>query len=222
MQTKNIALFGATGLIGSLSLQILEKSPDIGKIYVYTRRTLPFATGPKTEIIITDLTNIDSLTHAITSSPELDVALCAIGTTIKKAKNKHEFYKIDHDLVLNIAKVCKQKGIENFGYISSLGANEKSPIYYLQVKGETENDLEKIEFKNLFILRPSLLIGKRNEKRLAEEMMAKILPLFNVFFKGALKKYYPSNADNIAKFFTNKAIANENGHRIYLSDEMIP
>ena len=49
-----------------------------------------------------------------------------------------------------------------------MNSNSKSKKFYSRVKGLLEESLEKIGFEEFHILRPSLLLGKRNEARPAE------------------------------------------------------
>tara|TARA_E500000331_G_C16639196_1_gene447738 strand:- start:168 stop:434 length:267 start_codon:yes stop_codon:yes gene_type:complete len=76
--------------------------------------------------------------------------------------------KIDHDLPLKISKIAKQEGCKTMILIYSMGANDKTNIYYYHVKGSLEVSLEEICFEEFHILRPSLLLGKRTEARLGE------------------------------------------------------
>jgi hypothetical protein len=51
---------------------------------------------------------------------------------------------------------------------------------------------------NTYILRPSLILGERNEKRLGESLGAILLKITNVILTGRLKKYRAIEADCIA------------------------
>ena len=95
---------------------------------------------------------------------------CCLGTTMRSAKTKDRFYKIDHDYVLQTAGIAKMNGIENICLISSMGANSQSMIYYNRVKGIIENDISNLGFDCCTIIRPSMLLGKRKEVRLAENI----------------------------------------------------
>ena len=95
---------------------------------------------------------------------------CSIGTTIKKAGSKDNFYSIDHDLVYQIALAAKEHGAKQFLFVSALGADAKSGVFYNKVKGEIEELLKTIGFDYLGIFRPSLLLGDRKETRFGEEL----------------------------------------------------
>ena len=55
--------------------------------------------------------------------------------------------------------------IISFVYISSGFADPKNSGAYLRYKGEVEEELKKLNFTKLGIMRPSFLLGNRKEKR---------------------------------------------------------
>lgn len=57
------------------------------------------------------------------------------------------------------AALCRKAGTPVFGLVSSLGADANSRVFYLKVKGQTEQDLVSLKFTSLLLIRPSLLIG---------------------------------------------------------------
>ena len=82
-----------------------------------------------------------------TGKPDFDI-LIEIFTTLEHLKE--------------ISKIAKEEGCRKMILISSMGANSKSNIFYISVKGLLEEALEEIEFEEFHILRPSILLGKRS------------------------------------------------------------
>lgn len=165
MKNKTATLIGATGLIGSHLLDLLQKDSEFSQIKVLVRRPMTF-TNPVIKAVVIDFSNLESFKLGINES---DVVFCAIGTTNKKMNgNKNEYRKIDYDIPLNAAKLGLETGCDKFVFVSSLGANSKSTNFYLKLKGETEDALSNLNISSLLIFRPSLLIGKRKEFRLVE------------------------------------------------------
>ena len=66
---------------------------------------------------------------------------------------------------VTIGKICSDNNVQNFTYISSLGASSKKTNLYLKNKGMAEEELRKLNFKKFIVIRPSFLIGKRIEER---------------------------------------------------------
>ena len=81
-------------------------------------------------------------------------AFSSLGTTIKQAGSQEKFYAVDHDLVVEFARWAKKLGAVKFLYVSAMGADAKSSIFYNKVKGETEEDLKTFQFDCLELFRP--------------------------------------------------------------------
>jgi uncharacterized protein YbjT (DUF2867 family) len=93
-----------------------------------------------------------------------NIIFSTIGTSQSEVNGDNEAYrKIDFNIPLAIAKICKKKNIEKFLFISSAGASLKSNSFYLKLKGELKNELIALNLESLSIFRPSLLLGKRKK-----------------------------------------------------------
>lgn len=160
-----VALLGSTGLVGSALLDHCLHEVSISKIYLITRRPLAL-TNPKIEyILISDLSELTSL------KIEAHHFFCAIGTTIKTAKTKEAFLKVDYQSVVDFAHICQKNSSSTFSLISARGANPQSSLFYNRTKGLVENEVQKIlKDHKVFIFRPGLLLGNRSEKRFLEEV----------------------------------------------------
>lgn len=188
---KTSIVIGATGLIGSKLHDILGITADHDKIHLVSR-SKPENMSEKSVHI-----PIENGNYSIPSG--INNAFCCLGTTMKKAGSKEAFLKVDLDMVINFAKKAKAAGIDRFAVVSSIGANPKSNNFYLRTKGQVEEELKKIGFERLVIVRPSLLLGKRKEKRLGEDIGKLIYNVFKFLFIGPLKKYRGIMDEDVAK-----------------------
>jgi hypothetical protein len=145
-----------------------------------------------------------SLLKALKETSTSYVAFCALGTTIKKAGSKESFYRVDHDFVIDFARMALRMGVKRFLYVSAFGADAQSSIFYNKVKGEVENDLKRMDFDYVGIFQPSLLLGERNERRLGEEIGKVVMKAITFF--GLLKKYKPVYGHQVAKAMVEKAL----------------
>src|SRR5947207_3372406 len=84
---------------------------------------------------------------------------------LRKARSNEAFYKVDYDLVVQLAEIAASNGVKKFIVVSSIGANASSSNFYLRTKGEMENAIQKLPFEAIRIVRPSILTGKRKEFR---------------------------------------------------------
>lgn len=186
-------LIGATGLIGSHLLELLLEDEYFDSVRILIRRPMEF-THPKLEKKLVDFSDMESFRLALEES---DVVFCSIGTTQKKVKGDKDAYrKIDYDITVNAARFCKLNGCETFVFVSTVGANSKSNNFYLKLKGEIEEAVKTVGLTNVYIMQPSLLLGKRKESRFGEKIAQWIIPLLS-FVTPA--KYKPVKATYVAK-----------------------
>jgi uncharacterized protein YbjT (DUF2867 family) len=155
---------GSTGLIGSQLLEILLSDSYYDKVIAPTRKPLDIQHPKLTNPVI----SFDKLSEH-SNELKADDFYCCLGTTIKKARSKEAFRKVDFEYPLTFAQMAKENGSENFLLVSALGANKDSSIFYNKVKGETEEAIAAVGIKSVHILRPSLLIGPRKEHRSGED-----------------------------------------------------
>jgi uncharacterized protein YbjT (DUF2867 family) len=178
---KTAIIAGTSGLVGSALLPMLLERGDYEKVISLGRKTLAI-THPKLQQLQVDFNDLESL------ALKADDVFCCLGTTIKVAKTRERFYEVDHDYPLNLAKAAKNQGAQGFYLISAVSADEHSRIFYSRVKWKLENDLIALGFNKLVIVRPSMLLGNRQEFRLAEYIskyaMMFLAPIIPAKYKG--------------------------------------
>ena len=210
---QNIVLAGSTGLIGQSVIKQLDHFDC--KATLLSRRPLNSASAHHS-VLITDFSSIN-LPQA---ESERDAVLCALGTTIKTAGSKEAFAAIDFELVKRLAVEAKHRGYQHFIVISSLGTTPNSKNFYLQTKAEMEAALGEVGFKSLAILRPSLLLGDRQEFRLGEKAAEVVSNLVRPIFKGKLSRYQPIHADLVARAMLTLALSSGEGIQVFESEEI--
>ena len=191
---KTALILGSTGLIGSLLLDKLLKHSNYSKVIMVVRKPQQI-NHPKLVEIVTDFNSQINLDDIET----IDSIFSCLGTTRKKTPDLNAYRKIEIDIPVQFAQLGNKKGLTKFHYISSVGAIATTSNFYLKMKGEAEKALLHENVKQLFLYRPSLLIGNRVEYRLAENISAKILPLFNPFLVGNLSKYKSIESEKVAQ-----------------------
>lgn len=209
---KKIILFGATGLIGNELLKLLLSNTGY-QVTAFRRHPIVADRQPTTFVNeVIQFENLEEQSSRISG----DVVICCLGTTIKKAKTKENFRKVDHDLVLKVASIAAANGVKSFMVISSIGADPTSRNFYLKTKGEMERDIQALAFERIWILRPSMLTGNRKEFRLGEKTGIALAKVMNPLLIGPLKKYRPIAAETVAKAML--ALLNtEHDQKIYSS-----
>ena len=192
MQQWTALVAGGTGLVGRSLAERLSVAGDVGMAVSLVRRNSG-AKLPKFREFKTDFDRLRLL-------PDLRprAAFCCLGTTIRTAGSQEAFRRVDHHYVLAFARAAREAGAETFCVVSSVGADAASGNFYLSTKGEMERDLEALGFPALHVMRPSLLLGKRTEKRPAERLGMLGGRLVAPLLLGTLRRYRPIQADTVA------------------------
>lgn len=193
MGMRAAIVVGATGLTGTSLVEQLCENDEYVSVLVIARRK-PVFTHPKLEVKIRDFDTLEE--KDIEFAHEL---YCCLGTTIKKAGSREMFEKVDFEYPLAIASLAKKRGIPHMLVITAMGANESSPFYYNRVKGKLEHDLIELGLQRLSIIRPSLLVGDREEFRLGEKAGEKVLKAAKPLLVGPLKRSRAIDASQVAK-----------------------
>ena len=212
---KTALIFGATGLVGSHLLNLLISNNNYSKIKLFVRSSIEL-NDPKIEIIQTDFKNLENHREDIKGD---DCFFC-IGTTRKNTPDKDKYIEVEYNLPLEVARIAKLNFINNFIYISSLGANSNASSLYLKNKGQAEQELIKLNFSNLSIFRPSILLGNRKENRVGEKIGIFAMKTLSPLMLGNMKKYKPIKVENVAKAMI-KVIQRDYKKNIFESDEIM-
>lgn len=190
--SKKAILIGATGLVGSHVLQLLLSDERYESVKVFHRRSTGISHTKLQEHII-DFDYPGKWNHLIKG----DHLFSALGTTIKKAGSKEAQYKIDFTYQYEVVKAASINNVQCFALVSSLGADSNSGSFYPRIKGELDEAVQKLDFEDRLIVRPSFLDGDRNEFRLGERIGIAVAKV--VCKLPGLKKYHPVKAETVAK-----------------------
>lgn len=206
-------LVGGTGLTGGFVLNNLLENSSFTKVNLLSRRSL-YREHEKLEEFLVDF----SLLNPSSIAFKVDVVFCCLGTTIDKAGSKENFRLVDFEYITQVARIAKLNGVKQFVLLSSVGADSKSAIFYLQVKGETEDFIKRLAFNSLHIFRPSLLLGERRENRWKEKIGSTLNAALGFALTGGLKKYRGIEASTVAKAMVHVSTQNLIGQFIYEAD----
>lgn len=171
---KTVWVVGATGLVGRETVSRLLADPTFSRVVAIVR-TRSGIKAPRFEEKLVDFSGLE---QALAGS-EVDVAICCLGTTIKRAGSPERFREVDYDYAMAFARAALAAHVQHLLVVTAIGANARSKARYNRVKGELEQSLAKLSVPQLTIVRPSLLIGERAEVRIGERLLApfsRILP----------------------------------------------
>ena len=211
---KTALLFGSSGLVGGHLLNELIQNDNYSKIKLFVR-SVPEISNPKIEIIKTDFNNLKNHKEDIKGD---DCFFC-IGTTKQNSPNKNEYRRVELEVPKQVAQIAKSNSVNSFFFVSSGYADSKSSGDYLKFKGEVEEELKRLDFSKLGIMRPSFILGDRKEKRVGEKIGIFLFKLLSPLLLGPLKKMRPIHSKTVAKAMTRAA--NENLEKnIFESNEI--
>lgn len=193
-------VLGATGLVGQQLLVQLQQDKRYHKITCLVRREMAVPVTPgdknKVETVIDDYENLADYKALFTAE---HIYVC-LGTTLKSAGSKEAFRRVDFDYVYTAAQLAATQQAKSFVWISTVGANSRSGRFYLKVKGQLEDAIFAIsELNHAAVVRPSLLLGQRNELRPGEQLGIVLGRLLAPLMLGPLHKYRPIKAANVAR-----------------------
>lgn len=211
--TKSIhkaVVIGATGLVGRKLVNQLNLLTDCEQIVVFVRREdQQLKQLHKVEqIVVEDFLMLN----------DQDVSGCShafscLGTTIKKAGSKERFYNIDFEINAHFADLFEATDT-HFVLVSAEGANPNSAFFYNQVKGKLELHLQQSALARISILRPSLLLGEREESRTLEDLSQNVFKRVSQFLPKSFK-YKPVTAEQVAHTMVEVAQSQTEKFKIY-------
>ena len=180
-----LLLAGGTGLVGR---SIIELAKDrLISITTVGRRI----TGEVENELVVDFADLPIL-------PSADTAICTLGTTMRDAGSNSAFKAVDFDAVMAFARAAKQSGVRHFLVVTAVGADTGSRAFYSRIKGAVEIELTTIGFDRLDILRPGLLLGQRQSRRLVEQVLQDLSPAIALITRGPWARYASISAEQLA------------------------
>jgi uncharacterized protein YbjT (DUF2867 family) len=190
---RSALVLGATGLIGGHCVDLLLADPGSSRARVLVRRPFP-RSHERLEAHVLDLDRMED-------HPELfrvDHVFCALGTTIRKAGSRAAFNRVDVEYPITAARLAAEAGARGFVVVSAVGADPESRVAYNRSKGEMERGVRAAALP-VWILRPSLLLGEREENRPAESIAQRVLAPLSPLLIGPLRRYGPVHGRTVAR-----------------------
>ncbi len=213
MEPRSALLLGATGLVGGHVLDLLLDDPAYGSVLVLGRRAAP-REHPKLRQEVVDFDRLRDFSGTVRAQ---DV-FCCLGTTIRAAGSREAFRRVDLDYPRAVAEAAARNGSERFLLVTAMGADANSSVFYNRVKGEVEDAVRTLPFQEVAILRPSLILGERAERRPAEALAQRLAPRLDPLLRGPLRRYRAVQAETVARAMLRLAKSGGRGVRIVESD----
>lgn len=206
---KTIAIFGASGFLGSSIVLALNQYNYRLKLFSRNKEKIKFWTvNPNIQIF--DF-NLDDLTQIKKDLKNTDVVINLLG--ILHQSKKDSFDKIHHLWPGHLAKTMKELGIKRLLHLSALGAGLNVPSLYLKSKILGETALLKQTDLNLTILRPSIIFGLKDNFINMFKLLVKWLPV--IVLLSPQSKFQPIYIEDVSKIITKSLWDKKTYGKIY-------
>ena len=210
MADRSVAIAGATGLVGRECVRQFAADAGFSRVTAIVRRPLPGDLAlPRVDSLVVDFERLAETVPPLRTSH----VVCALGTTIRQAGSRERFRAVDFGYALDVARLGRASGARHFLLVSALGADAGSRVFYNRVKGELEDAVRGLGYPSVTIVRPSLLLGDRSERRPGEIVGRWLLLL-------APPKYRGVQARQVAAALVRAALEDRPGVRIIESREI--
>lgn len=188
-----VLIAGSTGLVGTVVTDLLAADARLD-VVALVRSNKP---RERVETRVFDYENDESYVELARDA--FDVLVLCLGTTRKKAGSDEAFRRVDLDYPSKLLGAVGG-GVSAIGLVSSVGA-ESGRGLYLGTKLELERRVMATGARYV-IVRPSFLVGAREEFRLGERVgLATVAPLLKGLgaIASGMKKYAPIRAEEVAR-----------------------
>ncbi len=179
-------IFGVTGMVGEGVLHECLNHSGIESVLIVNRRPCGIKHKKLTEIIHKDFFDLSSIKHRLQG---FNACYYCAGI-FPVGKKESEYKLITYDLTISVAKILAELNPEmSFCYVSGTGtdSSEAGKNMWARIKGKTENELLKMNFKSAYMFRPGYI---NPIKGLANaNTMNKILSPFYPLLSAVLPKY---------------------------------
>ncbi len=128
------------------------------KCLIVTRKPSGFSDPKLSEIILADFFKPGSIESSLTGVYNA----CFFCLGVSSAGMKKDLYeKLTYDLTMGFAQLLAKQNNDS-EFLLKFGSyrnrfNRKGRLHWARVKGKTENDLQRLGFKHVYLFRPGLL-----------------------------------------------------------------
>lgn len=182
---KNVIITGATGMIGSMVLDLCLNNDHVRQVTVVVRKPTGRQHPKLVELLHQNFLDFSAVAAHLTNQ---DVCFYCIGVYTGQVA-REQFREITVDYTKSFATALRnQNNKTTFCFLSGDGADskEKSRIMFARDKGIAENILLGLGFHQTFIFRPGYIYPTIPRK---EPNRAYVV--FKYLYKGLLRYVYP-------------------------------
>jgi uncharacterized protein YbjT (DUF2867 family) len=152
----NVLIFGATGMVGQGVLRESLRAPDVAKVVAVGRSPSGVQHPKLQDLLLPDLTRYDAVEAQLQG---FDACFFTLGVS-SAGMSEADYSALSYDLTLHAARVLARLNPRmTFIYVSGAGtdSSERGKTMWARVKGRTENALQTLGFKAVYLFRPGVI-----------------------------------------------------------------
>ena len=186
-----VLLFGATGMVGQGVLRECLAAPDVTLVQTVGRSPTGVQSPWLREVVRPDLADLSPLADALGG---FEACVFCLGVSSFRM-SEADYTRLTYDLTLGVAQVLAplNRGM-TFIYVSGTGtdSSEQGRIMWARVKGRTENALQRLGFRTVYLFRPGMIVPMHGERPHAEAyrwlypVLGPTLPLMRRLFPNSV------------------------------------
>ncbi|NWA00697.1 NAD(P)H-binding protein [Pseudomonas gingeri] len=177
-----ILLFGATGMVGQGVLRECLLADDVRQVRVIGRTPVSQVDGKLSQVVHADLFDY----HGIEAELQgFDACFFCLGVSAL-GLDEAQYTRVTYDLTMEAAATLSRLNPQmTFVYVTGAGtdSSEKGRSMWARVKGRTENALQRLPFKAVYLMRPGAiqpLHGVRSKTPLYQTVYSLAGPLISL------------------------------------------
>ena len=157
-----VAIFGASGMVGQGVLRECLRDPDVERVLAVGRSPLGAGDAKVHEIVVPDLRDLSAAESALAAC---DACFFCLGVS-SAGMDEARYAALTYDLTLAVATtLARLRPGMAFTYVSGAGtdASEKGRVMWARVKGRTENALLALPLAAT-MFRPGIIVPLHGER----------------------------------------------------------
>ncbi|CAN5809925.1 hypothetical protein BH24BAC1_BH24BAC1_23060 [soil metagenome] len=205
---KKAIVIGGTGLVGSHLVRLLLQDERFETVKVFVGRSTGLS-HYKLEEYLVDFDQPQEWRLLVKGS----VLFSALGSTFKQAGSRNAQYKIDYTYQYQFAEAAAKNGVGIYVLLSASNASVDSVVFYARMKAALEEEVKKLPFLNIHILRPGPMEGSQETEEPLEKVYAFFVKGLNKI--GLFKSLRPISGKAVAKAMINASFLNNDRMEVY-------
>lgn len=182
-----VILTGATGMVGEGVLIECMHNEEVTSVLYVGRKPSGMQHPKLTEYMVPDFLMLKDNDATLAG---YDACFYCAGIT-SVGMNEADYSTITYDTTLHFASVLlKLNPAMVFNFVSGAHTDASAKAMWARVKGKTEDAVAKMQFKDHYNFRPSLMMPDKTQVHLKgfNKYLKLLYPIFNLFYTGLSMK----------------------------------